>query len=453
MSFSIVSAVVMSCACILSSNAADIMLRIQNKEGKYGFCNTNGNLVIDCMYDSASSFFPNGVCAVKKGKHLYFINKSGNEILKQWGGHTISDVRICLPFTANGYALMFFHAGEGKESASENVSPTFTFKSNKGVYKCINCRGDEMFCLKFAENEDPLFYGFWGDYLVLRKDARPYEACKKLKRMEFYDMKGNLVATEDCIAFQLYPDGFALTMLKNGRVYAAKNLRDFPGRELDAKAFFKMPLYDAMSGTLSVIQSTTNSISFMKTRIYDLDGNENQILKNKISMYDVSGWCEAGMIEVGVAMNGGEKTKGSQIVKRMKYGMIDLEGKQIVPCVYDGCDMLGTNYILIVMTDDERQMRIDQYRDRTGKFLWQLEFSSLDFDLQVFYESWINYRIGGLDFWANCADGSVIYYDEKTKQTVKIPPGSKSRTEFPWKMTFPTKNASLSLNPAERPVL
>ena len=93
MSISIVSAVVMSCVCILSSNAADIMLRIQNKEGKYGFCNTNGNLVIDCMYDSASSFFPNGVCAVKKGKHLYFINKSGNEILKQWGGHTISDVR------------------------------------------------------------------------------------------------------------------------------------------------------------------------------------------------------------------------------------------------------------------------------------------------------------------------------------------------------------------------
>jgi hypothetical protein len=133
----------------------------------------------------------------------------------------------------------------------------------------------------------------------------------------------------------------------------------------------------------------------------------------------------------------------------MKYGMIDLEGKQIVPCVYDGCQMLGTNYIYIVMTDDERQVRIDQYRDRTGKFLWQVEFSNLDSDLEDFYESWVKYRIGGQDFWANCADGSVIYYDEKKKQTVKIPPGSRSRTEFPGKMTFPTKDASLSLNQIE----
>lgn len=51
------------------------------KNGKWGFIDNAGNIVIQVQYDEVDYFRPNGLCAVTKNKKSGFINKSGMEII------------------------------------------------------------------------------------------------------------------------------------------------------------------------------------------------------------------------------------------------------------------------------------------------------------------------------------------------------------------------------------
>ncbi|MCS7150786.1 MAG: WG repeat-containing protein [Endomicrobia bacterium] len=48
------------------------------KENKWGFCDKNGNIVIDCKYDYAD-YFSEGLARVKLGDKWGYIDKSGKE--------------------------------------------------------------------------------------------------------------------------------------------------------------------------------------------------------------------------------------------------------------------------------------------------------------------------------------------------------------------------------------
>lgn len=52
-----------------------------SKNGKWGFVDRTGNLVIEMMYDSVL-YFQDGVAAVELGGEYFYIDKWGNKIEK-----------------------------------------------------------------------------------------------------------------------------------------------------------------------------------------------------------------------------------------------------------------------------------------------------------------------------------------------------------------------------------
>ncbi|MCX7941379.1 MAG: WG repeat-containing protein [Endomicrobia bacterium] len=49
------------------------------KENKWGYCDKNGNIVIDCKYDYADYFSEEDLARVELGGKLGYIDKSGKE--------------------------------------------------------------------------------------------------------------------------------------------------------------------------------------------------------------------------------------------------------------------------------------------------------------------------------------------------------------------------------------
>ena len=52
-------------------------LKVQNKQGKYGFLNKNGQQIVTCQYDEATFFRTNGMALVRKGDKQFYISNSG----------------------------------------------------------------------------------------------------------------------------------------------------------------------------------------------------------------------------------------------------------------------------------------------------------------------------------------------------------------------------------------
>ena len=50
------------------------------KNGKYGFINKKGKLVVNAIYDNAFSY-ENGLAYVAKGSNAYFIDKTGKKVI------------------------------------------------------------------------------------------------------------------------------------------------------------------------------------------------------------------------------------------------------------------------------------------------------------------------------------------------------------------------------------
>ena len=50
------------------------------KDGKWGFINTDGELIIDCVYDSVGSF-SEGLCAVQTGYEWDYIDADGKTVI------------------------------------------------------------------------------------------------------------------------------------------------------------------------------------------------------------------------------------------------------------------------------------------------------------------------------------------------------------------------------------
>jgi hypothetical protein len=57
-------------------------LALVEKDGEYGYINTDGELVIEVIYDEASSF-NNGYALVKKDGTYMIINKMGEVIYQE----------------------------------------------------------------------------------------------------------------------------------------------------------------------------------------------------------------------------------------------------------------------------------------------------------------------------------------------------------------------------------
>lgn len=80
-------------------NEKVVLWRVANKDGKYGFINTDLNLVINTIYDDAAFYFMNGLCPVKLNNKWGVIDVTGKTIIP----FQYDSIKIKLDLTTSTY--------------------------------------------------------------------------------------------------------------------------------------------------------------------------------------------------------------------------------------------------------------------------------------------------------------------------------------------------------------
>lgn len=124
--------IVFGCNKTVASNDITQLYRIRI-DGKWGFIDYDGNIVIPCIYKTETDFV-DGIAFVNDGHESYYINGNGKKIFSNKKMNYISDVYI--------------------ESANEHLSPEFI--PNGFVLSCDNAYiGENMFTIT-KKNDDEL---------------------------------------------------------------------------------------------------------------------------------------------------------------------------------------------------------------------------------------------------------------------------------------------------------
>ena len=97
-------------------------------EGKFGFLDKKGNIVVDFDYKAAQSFSKSGLAAIYDGKEYGFINKKGKEVIAP-------EYDAVRGFFDDGFALAAEHDNE-----SGDVKIYIINKNGKHIFECDNAQ-------------------------------------------------------------------------------------------------------------------------------------------------------------------------------------------------------------------------------------------------------------------------------------------------------------------------
>lgn len=295
---------------------------VNNRDYKYGFVNTKGEIIIPFIYDAARRFYE-GLAAVQKGSKWGVINTLG-EVVVPWA-----------------YSYV--------ENFSEGLACVQQFDRDTGdtKYGFVNNRGEIVV---------PVIYDcarpFSGGMAGVNKDGK----------WGFVDNAGNLIIPckyDNCGDF--YSDDFE---------YCDDNLY-FWAESTDGRMGVSEGIYqdDGIynyigpfhEGIASFIKETVrNNHSLIEISYIDKTGK---------TVFHLSGYKNAARFNEGFARV--IKKKGYDNV----YGFIDKSGKEIIPCIYDGVSCFNNGLALVksyVKSADEWGHEWN-YIDKSGNIIKKLK--------------------------------------------------------------------------------
>lgn len=138
------------------------------KNGKYGFINNRGEIIVDCLYDEIKGTFLNeeNIVAVRINKKWSVIDSNGTELLDFKYSHIwpSKDSTLATLQTYNACEVVDTFTNEtiinsGKYDYIEGFRFGFARVKNNGKWGVVNSKGKQVLAPKYADLMD--FYNNW----------------------------------------------------------------------------------------------------------------------------------------------------------------------------------------------------------------------------------------------------------------------------------------------------
>lgn len=343
-----------------SMHAAEILLPFEDKYEKYGYCDEEGNVQIDCCYDFAT-VFAEGVSVVSRKGEEFYIDESGSAVLDQW--RAVLGKGESNRLFSNGVAWL-------RRRGSGDLPWTFyCIERNGAVVSAVNV-----------------------DYM--KETARVFDSYLVVNagdRYAIYNSQGNVCSVRDMKHLSVWEDGYC-TFLSNVdrrgifRFGAAEDCVFFPG-ETTALT------YDSSCGIVSCAVRDQDGID---ERFYYANGAPLPNIKGNAVPCDKHLYCQYGMI--GVLRCG-------------KYGVMSVDGVLLVPAIYDGVN-IGKKYIFgyIANTEDGGSSAQEalHFHDRNGVWLCAIPEHGITIGREI--GDWCE-LIAECTTWVNPRMRKVLKYD------------------------------------------
>jgi len=385
-------------AIVTDTSANDNILFIWEKNGKYGFVDKTGRIVIQAKYDDAH-YFNEGLADVKLGSKWGFIDKSGNNVIKatfdetgqfcegfasvrvgnKWGfidksGNYLikpeyNDVPyggfcegIAVVSGASGTYENYHKQGYVNTSGKLVVSPQFDVADNfsEGLAWVMT--------MKYREKDDPLYrssgeqtFGYIdkkGKYILHPQ----YTHCGRFKDgiapvrtssidsngyrkfgTGFIDREGSFVIQPQFLAAKEFSEGLAAVKVKASIVGTTGKWG-----------------YIDKSGTIMIEPQFEEAYEFS-------DGLASIQVGKKLGFIDRTGKCVINpqFLSHGYGSYFHDGIAAVSVSKERGEGIIDKSGSYLIKPEYDKIEYLGDGYFII------KSNGVVNYTDKTGKLVIQ----------------------------------------------------------------------------------
>ena len=322
------------------------------KGGKWGFCNSKGNLVIPTKFDKAESFYE-GISAVQIGRKWGFIDTLGNMIIKP----TFDEIRffregLCAVsknkkwgfINSKGAIVIELEYGgadyfkNGLATVFVGVLATDENEESIGKYCLINKKGEKII--------EPIYEAIWNFVEGLAKVEIKNPSDEYSTKKGFINSKGEIIAPLIYDRAEDFNDGLAVV----GLVTPTKDLFSFGDNYLygyvnnSGKEIIKIQYNSAnkfVHGKAIVSEGNQRRMGFV-----NIDSKDNSIINHedwaKYALIDKNGryllnfdWRQLSVID-----------SNHYIAQRSKFigdGVIDLKGNIVIPFNYTNLRFIGHN--------------------------------------------------------------------------------------------------------------
>ena len=299
----------LSCFYACSQPASDTLFLAKVKlEGKYGYIDRVGNQVVPCIYDAIYDY-SEGFAEVRKDGKYGFINTAGELVIPCEYDYIEPENPLLQSPTCAGFS-------EGLVIVSKN-----------GKYGYINTKGEIIIPIVFDSASD-----FHCSRALVSKNGTK----------GFIDKSGDMVIVFDESIDEAsdFSNGLAL-ISKVSKDYGEYGMREYGKRfdfaygaiNINGEEFVNFPIgqYDPVAGLL--VEDTQP----IWVRIKKYDGKYGYF----IIKASEGGQMVAKVSDIYDGYSPASKDGFCVVEKDDKYGVIDVNGKSIIPCSYDDIPFEG----------------------------------------------------------------------------------------------------------------
>ena len=291
------------------------------KDGKFGFINEKGKLVIPLIYDNVDYFRTSGLCAVTLNGKSGFINKSGKEIIKIIYPEVHQEMFDRIVIVKNNRKWAFFdnHGNQLSDFIYDKVFRTDYYDFSKDI---------------FTRDQSTFFKN--GAALVLKNGK--YEFLNEKIKPAFVNNKFDSASVFDAFKNAIVKRNGKYGMIKPSGEFKVPFKFDFIEPYDTAHGNYS-EYYNARKGKIySFFNKNLKKIGESYEPIYNNFSTDNPQIsfKNLKGKYGVVDW--QGNEKIPFVYDEAldfKRSKNSIAKKNGKFGVISYQNKEIFPFIYD----------------------------------------------------------------------------------------------------------------------
>lgn len=361
---------------------ANGMKKVKSKEGKYGFLNSNNDLVIPCVYTDSYDSFNKGLVGVSLGKKEGYINKENKVIVKidkEYVESITNDLIIAKE--QNGTFNLYDLNGKVKFGPYDNAvinELNATIYIRKGTdHGAIDGNQKLNWFLKGKEYDEITLY-------------KEFYRVKKGSKYGVFDPKINkeILAPRLDVIYEEKEGCFVVQHKKKFGLYNARK-----------KGFITEVVYDDAfsfkNGKANVVQNGIDGYLGAEGKIV---WDNNKITKAVNLTTPIASWRKnydkSDVLYLG---------KCAVVAKGTKKGLVNATGNKVVDCKFQSLKIISGNFILA------KSDNLFGALNSQGEVIVALEHTRA-FD---FYNGEMKFKKGNTFYWYDIEGGLTRFKEEK----------------------------------------